>query len=278
MTEKTIQFGDVEICTEAFGAPDDPPVLLIMGMTASMLWWPTGFCERLADAGRFVIRYDNRDTGRSTSYEPGHPPYTLDDLADDAVAVLDGYGIERAHVVGMSMGGAIAQVVALAHPARVSALTAISSTSLAGGPDLPGADAGYLEHAAAFENLDWGDREALAEMLIRDARALAGTRHPFDEAATREFVKHDVERTRSTRSLANHALLGGGEAWQDRVGEIAVPFVVIHGTADPLLPYPHGVALADAVPAAALVTLEGGGHELHEADWDRVVDAITGRT
>jgi pimeloyl-ACP methyl ester carboxylesterase len=278
MTEKTIQFGDVEICTEAFGDSSDPPALLIMGAMASMLWWPTGFCERLASAGRFVIRYDNRDTGRSTSYEPGSPSYTLDDLADDAVAILDGYGIERAHVVGMSMGGVIAQVVALAHPTRVSALTAISTTSLAGGPDLPGADAAYLEHAAAFEDLDWADREALAELLIRDARAIAGMRHPFDEAAARELVTRDVERTRSTRSLANHGLLRGGEAWQDRVGEIAVPFVVIHGTADPLLPYPHGVALADAVPGAALVTLDGGGHELHEADWDRVVDAITGQT
>ena len=140
MTEKMVVSGDAELCTEAFGEPVHPAVLMIMGAMASMLWWPAELCAGLARSGRFVIRYDNRDTGRSTSYEPGKPPYTSDDLVDDAVAVLDGYGIERAHIVGMSMGGALAQVVALKHPARVATLTAISTTKLDSDPDLPGAD------------------------------------------------------------------------------------------------------------------------------------------
>jgi pimeloyl-ACP methyl ester carboxylesterase len=271
--------GDVEICTEAFGEPDDPPVLLIMGQMASMLWWPDGFCERLACAGRFVIRYDNRDTGRSTGYEPGKPTYTIDDLADDGVTVLEGYGVERVHLVGMSMGGMIAQLVALEHPARVSTVTAISTTKMTPDPDLPGPDAGYLEHAAAFENLDWSDTEALAELLVRDSREIAGSRHPFDEAAARELVRRDLERAINPQSLMNHGMLSGGEEeQQDRYGEIEAPFLVIHGSADPIFPHPHGRALAEAIPGAKLVTLEGGGHELHEGDWDQILDAILTHT
>jgi pimeloyl-ACP methyl ester carboxylesterase len=274
-TEKTIHSNGAEICAQSFGRPGDPAVLLIMGQMASMLWWPAALCERLAGAGRFVIRYDNRDTGRSTSYEPGSPPYTLDDLSDDAVAVLDGYGIDRAHVAGMSMGGVIAQLVALRHPERVSGVTAISTTPVGEPADgLPGSDAAYLDHAAAFERLDWSDTEALAELLVRDARRLAGTRHPFDEAATRELVARDLQRTRNPPSLVNHALLSGGEDRTGGLAEIGVPFRVVHGTADPIFPYEHGVALARAAPGADLVTLDGGGHELHERDWDRIADAI----
>ncbi|RUY78240.1 alpha/beta fold hydrolase, partial [Mesorhizobium sp. M7A.F.Ca.CA.001.10.2.1] len=105
-----------EIISETFGDPANPPLLLIMGAMASMLWWPEAFCRELADAGLFVIRYDNRDTGRSTKYKPGEPPYTFDDMADDAMRVLDDHGIGKANVVGMSMGGMIAQLVALVHP------------------------------------------------------------------------------------------------------------------------------------------------------------------
>lgn len=171
-----------------------------MGVMASMLWWPDALCERLAGAGRFVIRYDNRDTGRSTGYEPGTATYTLDDMAGDAVAVLDAHGLERAHVVGMSMGGAIAQVVALAHPERVASVTTISTTAVgAENPDLPGPTAEYMEHAAAFDDLDWSDTRAVAELLVRDSRALAGTRHPFDEAAARERVTRDLEQASGCR-------------------------------------------------------------------------------
>jgi pimeloyl-ACP methyl ester carboxylesterase len=267
------------ICSETFGRRGDPVVLLIMGAMASMLWWPDEFCARLAGAGRFVIRYDNRDTGRSPGYEPGTASYTLDDMADDAVAVLDQHGVERAHVVGMSMGGGIAQFVALGHPERVASVTAIS-TSKFGDQDsgLPGPTAEYMEHAAAFDDLDWSDTRALADLLVRDSRRLAGTRHAFDEAAARELVERDLERAIDPRRLANHGELSGGERWSGRLGEIAKPFLVIHGTADPILPYPHGVALARAVPGAMLVTIDGGGHELHERDWDQILEAIAHHT
>jgi pimeloyl-ACP methyl ester carboxylesterase len=279
MTEKLIASGDATICTEAFGEPDDPSVLMIMGAMASMLWWPVELCEGLARAERFVIRYDNRDTGRSTTYEPGRPPYTIDDLVDDAVAVLDGYGVDRAHLVGMSLGGMIAQLVALAHRPRVASVTAISSSRLdEPDPDLPGADPEYLEHAAAFEDLDWTDAEALAELLVRDARQVAGSRHPFDEPAARALVRRDLRRTTNPPSLVNHGMLTGGEGPGRRSAEIDAPFLVIHGTADPIFPYPHGVALAEAVPGARLVTLEGGGHELHQRDGDRILEAIVGQT
>ena len=275
-SEKTIQANGAELCAQAFGDPTDPAVLLIMGQMASMLWWPEEFCERLAASGRFVIRYDSRDTGRSTAYEPGAPPYTADDLTDDAVAVLDGYGIDRAHVVGFSGGGALAQLLALRHPARVAAVTAISTTAVVEHDEaLPGPKPAYVEHAKASEGLDWSDTGALADVLVRESHVLAGTRHPHDEEAARDLVARDLERTRNPASLVNHVLAGEGERPPGRLADIAVPFTVIHGTADPLFPYEHGVALARAVPGATLVAIEGGGHELHKGDWDQILAALT---
>jgi pimeloyl-ACP methyl ester carboxylesterase len=278
-TESAVPSGDAEIVTQAFGVPSDPPVLLIMGQMASMLWWPEAFCERLAEAGRYVIRYDNRDTGRSTSYQPGKPSYTGGDFVADAIAVLDGYGFDRSHVVGVSAGGAVAQLVALDHPARVASVTAISTTNIGGTHrELPGPRAEYMQHAAAAEDLDWSDTQAVGEFLVRDARALAGTRRPFDEAAARDFVARDLERAARPESLVNHSLMNEGEGRERDVGEISAPFLVVHGTADPLFPHEHGVALAEAIPGARLVTIEGGGHGLHEADWDEIVDAIVAHT
>src|SRR4051812_20873441 len=133
MTERMIEANGVALCTETFGDPADPPILLIMGLGASMLWWEDGFCRLLADGGRFVIRYDHRDTGRSVTCEPGRPSYTGADLAADARGVLDAHGLPVAHVVGVSAGGALAQVVALEHPDRVGSLVLISTS-----PALPG--------------------------------------------------------------------------------------------------------------------------------------------
>lgn len=279
MAEELARLGDIDICHETFGSPDDPAMLLVMGLGTQMIAWPEPFCRRLADRGFFVIRYDNRDTGRSTGYEPGKAAYTLDDLAGDAVGVLDGYDIERAHLVGMSLGGGIAQLVALGHPKRVASVTAISTTKV-GEPDpsLPKPDASYMDHAAAFEELDWSDTRALADLIVRDARQLAGSKHPFDEAAARELVEHDLERANNPQSLMNHGMLGGGQTERGRPREIDVPVLVIHGSADPILPHPHGVALAEAVDGAELVTLEGGGHELNPGDWDQILDAILSHT
>ena len=134
-----IEANGVELCTEAFGYPADPPVLLIMGIGASMLWWEEGFCRMLADGGRFVIRYDHRDTGRSTSYPPGRPGYTGADLTADAAPVLDAYEIAATHLVGLSAGGGIAQELALDSPDRVRSLVLIStSAAVPVDRDLPG--------------------------------------------------------------------------------------------------------------------------------------------
>lgn len=128
MAERMIEANGVELCTESFGVPGDPAILLVMGVGASMLWWDQVFCRMLADGGRFVVRYDHRDTGRSTSYPPGRPGYSGADLAGDAAAVLDAYGLEGAHVVGVSAGGAFAQVLALEFPERVVSLVLISTS------------------------------------------------------------------------------------------------------------------------------------------------------
>src|SRR3954466_7276320 len=138
MTERMVEANGVELCTEHFGDPANPPILLIMGIGASMLWWEEGFCQLLADGGRFVIRYDHRDTGRSVTSEPGRPGYSSADLVADAGGVLDAYGIPVAHLVGVSAGGALAQSLTLERPDRVGSLVLISTSPVvAGRRELP---------------------------------------------------------------------------------------------------------------------------------------------
>src|SRR4051812_14758820 len=160
MTENLIEIDGIALCAEGFGDPADAPVLLITGIGASMLWWDEAFCAVLAAGGRFVIRYDHRDTGRSTSYAPGRPAYTGDDLVADAARVLDGYGIARAHVVGVSMGGALAQLLALDHPDRVASLMLMSTSPAGPAHDLPGVAEPYRAFLATAE-LDWADRASV---------------------------------------------------------------------------------------------------------------------
>ncbi|KUM23212.1 acetyltransferase [Mesorhizobium loti] len=262
-----------EIVSQSFGNPTDP-ILLVMGAMASMLWWPEAFCRQLAERGRFVIRYDNRDTGQSTKYKPGEPPYTFEDMVDDAIRVLDDHGVRKTHVVGMSMGGMIAQIVALKYPERVSALTVISSSPL--GVDtsgLPGASQTYKEHSAEGANVDWSNRGQVLDFMVKDARALASTLHPFDRKRTRAAIEEDYDRSGGLASASNHFLLKGGGP-ERRIKDLTVPLLVIHGTADPIFPIEHGEALAKAVPGARLVRIEGGGHELHRNDWPQIIEAI----
>ena len=145
-----VRANGVDLCVEAFGDPADPALLLIMGSSASMDWWEDEFCRRVAAGLLFVIRYDQRDTGRSVTYPPGAPPYTMQDLATDAVGVLDAFGVSRAHVVGMSMGGAVAQLVALDHASRVASLTLIATAAAGPGPDDPDLPAMSEETGARF--------------------------------------------------------------------------------------------------------------------------------
>jgi pimeloyl-ACP methyl ester carboxylesterase len=277
MSERMIETNGVSLCTEAFGDPGDPPVLLIMGIGGSMLWWEDEFCAALAAGGRFVIRYDHRDTGRSRTYPPGQPGYGGDDLVADATRVLDGYGIARAHVVGLSMGGALAQLLALDFPDRVASLVLMSTSPAGSAHDLPPATDAYRAFAAGAE-VDWSDPASVSESSVAEARVLAGGERPFDEARARALVARDVKRARNVASAQNHGLLDGGEPWRQRLGAIAVPTLVVHGSADPLFPLGHGRALADEIPGARLLALAGAGHGIDPADWDELVPAILAHT
>jgi pimeloyl-ACP methyl ester carboxylesterase len=279
MQDRHIKANGIDLYTESFGNPSDPPILLIMGAMASAVWWPEAFCRQLVERGRYVIRYDHRDTGRSVSYEPGQINYSVEDLADDAVEVLDAYGIERAHLVGMSLGGFLAQLIVLKYPDRVLTLTMIASERLGpGDPDIPPVDQKILDYHAQAGALDWSDNEAVVEWQVGGWRLLSGSERPFDEATIRALSVQDVNRTKNLITSMNHALLAGGEKWFNRFDEIRVPALVIHGTDDPVLRYAHGVALAKALPQAMLLTLEGAGHELHRNDWETIIDSIDRHT
>lgn len=277
MAERTIQANGVELCTEAFGDAADPPILLIMGIGASMLWWEEGFCRMLADAGRFVIRYDHRDTGRSTTYEPGKPGYTGAELSADAVGVLDGLGISAAHLVGVSAGGGIAQEIALDSAERVVSLTLISTSPVARGDrDLPPPTAEFARYVATAE-ADWSNPNSVIDYLVDYSRVFAGER-AFEENRVRELLRRDIERARDFAAVRNHDLLAHGEGSQRPLSSITAPTLVIHGTADPMFPVEHGEALAEEVPGAGLLRLEGAGHGVDRADWESIARAVVEHT
>jgi pimeloyl-ACP methyl ester carboxylesterase len=278
LAERMIEANGVELCTEPFGDPADPPIILVMGIGGSMVWWEQGFCRMLAGGGRFVIRYDHRDTGRSATYEPGRPEYTGADLVADAVGVLDAYGVAAAHVVGVSAGGAFAQLLALGFPDRVISLVLIStSPATPGERGLPSATERYMEFLATAE-VEWSDQESVIEYLVDYSRVLAGGERPFDEAAIRTLVRRDVERARNIASSENHGVIADGEKSRMPLSSIAVPTLVIHGTADPMFPAEHGQALAAEIPGARLLTLNGAGHGVDRVDWETIVRAIIGHT
>jgi len=273
-----IQANGVGLCIEPYGDPADPPILLVMGIGGSMLWWEEGFCRMLADGGRFVIRYDHRDTGRSVTYEPGRPEYSAADLVADAAGVLDACCIRAAHVVGVSGGGAFAQLLALDHPDLVLSLVLISTSPAT--PDergLPSATERYRRFLATAE-VEWSDVESVTEYLVEYSRTLAGGQRPFDEAAIRELVRRDVERAHSIAASQNHGAILEGEVSREPLSSIAVPTLVIHGTADPMFPLEHGQALAEEIPGASLLTLEGAGHGVDRADWETIAPAIVDHT
>lgn len=279
MSEQIVQANNVEICTESFGEASDPAILLIMGATASMVWWDEEFCRRLAGEGRYVIRYDHRDTGRSVTYEPGTINYTVDDLADDAIGVLDAYKIDQAHLVGVSLGGFLSQLLALRYPQRVQTLTLVMSEPLGPGPaDVPPIDEKILAHHAAGADLDWEDTNAVIEFMVRGWGLLSGSAYPFDEAGARRQATLEVHRAHNVRSSLNHALLSGGEEYYDKLDRIQAPTLVVHGTEDAVINYQNGVILAREIAGARLLTLEGRGHELHREDWNTVIAAIVGHT
>ncbi|KOY56607.1 alpha/beta fold hydrolase [Streptomyces sp. XY332] len=278
MAEHVVEADGVTLCTESFGEPSDPPVLLIMGLGASMLWWEEGFCRMLADGGRFVIRYDHRDTGRSVTYEPGRPGYTGADLVGDAARVLDAHGIPAAHVVGVSAGGALAQLLALHYADRVLSLVLISTSSAVPvGRELPSPTEEFMRFVSDA-HVDWSDGDSVIDYQVGYARVLAGGRRPFDEAAARSLVRRDVERARDFTAARNHDSLPNGELPPAPLSSIAAPTLVIHGTADPMFPLRHGEALVEQIPEGGLLVLEDAGHGVDRADWATIVPAILEHT
>ena len=273
MTERMVEANGVELCTESFGESADPPILAIMGAGASMLWCDERFCRMLAGGGRFVIRFDHRDTGRSVTYEPGHPGYTGADLVADAVGILDAYELPAGHLVGVSAGGAVAQLLALDHPQRVLSLTLIStSPATPGDRDLPGPTQELTRFVTTVE-VDWSDPASVIRYLVAYMRVLAGTERPFDESAARTLVRRDVERARDFAARQNHEAIA--EARSDRpLSSMGVPTLVMHGTADPMFPIEHGRALAAEIPGARLLPLQDAGHGIERADWETIAAAI----
>lgn len=260
-----------ELCVESLGDEAAPPLLLIGGATCAMHYFDDRFCERFARGGLRVLRYDHRDTGESTQSPVGQPGYTGRDLADDAIAVLDGLGIDRAHLCGLSMGGGIAQTVGLAHADRVHSLTLMSTTFAADGPnDLPGPTMGDEPPEP-----DWDQRDSVIAYMVAAEQLVDGP-DAFDEARTRAYAERTYDRTPDMRAaLMNHWAAELGEAPAGTTADLArIPTLVVHGTADPMFGIEHGRALAAAF-GAPLLELEGVGHQLPPPEhWDRVVDAL----
>jgi pimeloyl-ACP methyl ester carboxylesterase len=277
--ERIVRVNGVELCVETFGSREDPAMLLIMGRSGSMDFWQDELCERLAAGGRFVIRYDLRDTGRSVHYPVGAPRYSGSDLVADAVGLLDALGLARAHLVGLSMGGAFAQVAALDHPDRVASLTLIATSPAGPDPDLPKMTDESVAQFTALAAPDWSDPDSVVEYGVAFSRVLAGRGRPFDADGTRALWRRAVARSVSMKaSFANHGAIDGTDRWRERLGEVRAPTLVIHGTDDPVFPPAHGAALAAEIPGAELLLLEGVGHELPPWTWDVAVPAILEHT
>ena len=279
----TVRVGDgVELWAESIGDREHPALLLIGGAAWSMDWWEDDLCGRLVERGRRVVRFDNRDTGRSSSWPPGEPGYTGEDLVTDAIAVLDAFGIGRAHLVGVSMGGGIAQCVALDHGERAATLTLMSASPIAHeGRDLPGMTPALKElFADPPPEPDWGDREAVIAYIVDAERVFAGP-GDHDEAHLRRLAGRVFDRSDDiAASMINHWLLGGDGRERPSLGTLAgLPTLVMHGTHDPLFPLEHGRALAELIPGARFVELDGAGHGLAPRRlWDLVVDELTEHT
>jgi pimeloyl-ACP methyl ester carboxylesterase len=272
-----IASGATRLNAETFGSSQDPALILVMGATASMCWWPDALCRGLAAAGLFVVRFDNRDTGQSSHCPPGVPDYAPEDMADDILAVMDGLGLARAHVMGMSLGGLVAQMAALRAPARMRSLILLGAEPLGWtGDPLPGIGDEFMAHFAGFAGLDWSDAAAVVAFRLTIARLCCGSAHPFEADRIEAMLAADHARAASPASAFNHAMLQARETWDDAAGRLAVPVLVLHGTEDPILPLPNGRALAAAITGARLVELQGIGHEIPSTLIPRLIDEIAG--
>jgi pimeloyl-ACP methyl ester carboxylesterase len=285
--EQFAKANGIELCYDTFGGRKDPPLLLIMGLGAQMILWDDGFCTALAARGFYVIRFDNRDIGRSTKIAGEAPPlpklleqaltgkaieapYTLRDMAADAVGLMDALGISRAHVVGASMGAAITQELAINFADRLLTATCIMGTS--GDPRLPPPT---QEAMAVLMTPTPLDRDAYMERFLWTWRVLRGSAIPEDEARERARAERIYARGINPPGVARQlaAIFASGDR-SAALPKVRVPMLVIHGTADPLVPVEGGRAIAAGVPGARLVEIEGMGHALPPAVWDEVVEEV----
>jgi pimeloyl-ACP methyl ester carboxylesterase len=277
--------GGIRIVYETFGDRADPPVLLVMGLGTQLLGWRAAFCAALVERGHFVIRYDNRDIGLSTHLDDAPRPdfpalltgdassaaYDLSDMADDAVALLDHLGLDAAHVVGVSLGGMIAQTLAIDHPERVLSLTSIMSTT--GDRGVGGASEAAM---AALLAPPAPSREEALERGVASAQVLGSPGYPVDPDEVRRHVGEAWDRDHDPAGVGRQlaAIYASGDR-TTRLTGLDLPALVLHGADDALIDVSGGRATADAIPGAELVVLEGMGHDLPEALWPPVVDAIT---
>jgi pimeloyl-ACP methyl ester carboxylesterase len=278
----------VELCFDTFGDRQAPPLLLIMGLAAQMIAWDDEFCTQLAERGYRVVRFDNRDVGLSTRFtaaglpdvmsafalamqgKPVEAPYTLRDMAADAVGLMDTLGIDAAHVVGASMGGAIGQTLAIHHPSRLRSLTSIMATT--GAPGLPPPTPEAL--AVLFKPTPT-DQSGYFESYVQTWKVLRAGSFPLDEARDLARAGQNFARGLNPAGVARQlmAILASGSRKQALAG-VAVPTLVIHGDADPLVPLACGVDTADSVPGAKLLVVKGMGHALPISMWPQIIDAI----
>jgi pimeloyl-ACP methyl ester carboxylesterase len=287
VAERMVEANGVDIWTEDFGDPSDPTILLVMGAGGQAILWPDEFIIGLVAGGKHVIRYDNRDVGQTTWFDFEKDPYTIADMAADAVAVLDAYGADRADIVGASMGGMIVQTVALNAPGRVRTMTSIMSTPLAAGvmaammggeATLPRPEQTVLDVMARNTVPPRSDDERI-DRAVEQWRALAGTMGPFDEDGVRERERRILSRAKNIDAANNHQLaIASSPDRTDDLQRITAPALVIHGTQDPILPYPHGEATAKAIPGAKLLAIEGMGHEVPAPAIPILVGAILDHT
>ncbi len=257
MAEGVAPANGIEIWWQDFGDPADPAVLLVMGATVPATGWQPEFYEPIVAAGHRVIRFDNRDVGRSTWIDYEQSPYTVEDMADDAIGLLDALSVDRAHVIGASLGGMIGQAVAIRFPERVRSLTSIMSTPSS--PEDPDLSDMSDEIRAAGERLQSGQVDP-QNMLVEMWRLLSGSRFKFDEAAFRARIADLAVGFNPTCSHGDAA--GASPSRRERLRQLRVPTLVIHGDEDPIIPLDHGIATADAVPDAKLIVMKGVGHEL----------------
>ena len=284
-----VRANGIELCWDSFGDEGAPPLVLIMGLAAQMIAWHDGFCEQLAERGFRVIRFDNRDIGLSTRFDAagvpnvgtalaaalqGQPvtgaPYRLIDMAADAVGLLDALDIERAHVVGASMGGAIAQTMAIERPERLLTLTSIMATTGEPGLPPPTPDALGVLLKPPVTTL-----EGYIESYAQTWKVLRAGSFPEDEALDRERAEQIFARGLNPPGVARQlvAVLASGSR-KAALASVRVPTLVLHGDADPLVPLACGVDTAESIPGARLVVIPGMGHALPISCWKRIVEEI----